>query len=247
LKSTFSQRITRLRKENRLSQKDAANSLGISQALLSHYENGIRKCTFEFLLTLCEFYHVTTDYILGKSDSRMGLVGETVEDSDALNFSAQVEITPKTLHSYIGAILESIEHSCADAQAAQIYRFLLVSAYRALLATEKAGNVDKNVFGIDRSKARALAASAMLIEEADIYAFIPKGLRKSSLKAPDIIKKLTAEAEKYIFEKLLDQAGSQLSGKDAFASGGDYDIASEELEAELTGDALLEAEAELAS
>ena len=44
MKSEFSRVITLLRKEKNISQKQAAAELGISQALLSHYENGIREC-----------------------------------------------------------------------------------------------------------------------------------------------------------------------------------------------------------
>ena len=36
-------RLSSLRKEKGLSQKEAAAGLGVSQALLSHYENGVRK------------------------------------------------------------------------------------------------------------------------------------------------------------------------------------------------------------
>ena len=40
---TFSDRLTTQRKRKGVSQKQAAADLGISQALLSHYENGIRE------------------------------------------------------------------------------------------------------------------------------------------------------------------------------------------------------------
>ena len=42
-------RLSSLRKEKGLSQKEAAAGLGVSQALLSHYENGIRECGLDFL------------------------------------------------------------------------------------------------------------------------------------------------------------------------------------------------------
>ena len=43
-------RLSSLRKEKGLSQKEAAAGLGVSQALLSHYENGIRECGLDFSL-----------------------------------------------------------------------------------------------------------------------------------------------------------------------------------------------------
>lgn len=70
MKLKFSERITALRKANGLSQKIAAKELGISQALLSHYENGIRECSLEFVVKLSRFYDVSCDYLLGISSGK---------------------------------------------------------------------------------------------------------------------------------------------------------------------------------
>lgn len=48
----FPRIITLLRKERGLSQKKAAEELQVSQALLSHYEKGIRECGLEFVVKL---------------------------------------------------------------------------------------------------------------------------------------------------------------------------------------------------
>ena len=50
MNSHFPRIITLLRKERGLSQKSAAEQLGVSQALLSHYEKGIRECGLEFVV-----------------------------------------------------------------------------------------------------------------------------------------------------------------------------------------------------
>lgn len=63
----LSERLVYLRKERGLSQKQAAMDLGISQALLSHYERGIRECGLEFLVRCGEYYHVSCDYLLGRT------------------------------------------------------------------------------------------------------------------------------------------------------------------------------------
>ena len=64
MKTALSQRLVYLRKERGFTQKRAAESLGISQALLSHYEKGIRECGLGFLCSCADFYGVTTDYLL---------------------------------------------------------------------------------------------------------------------------------------------------------------------------------------
>ena len=54
----FPRIITLQRKERKISQKKAAADLGISQALLSHYEKGIRECGLDFLIRIADYYNV---------------------------------------------------------------------------------------------------------------------------------------------------------------------------------------------
>ena len=58
LNKDFPRIITFLRKERGLSQKQVAGDMGISQALLSHYEKGIRECGLDFLVKTAEYYGV---------------------------------------------------------------------------------------------------------------------------------------------------------------------------------------------
>lgn len=75
----FGRLISLLRREKGLSQKDAAAELEISQALLSHYEKGIRECGLNFVVRAARFYGVSTDYLLGLSPNKTGAVLQ-VED-----------------------------------------------------------------------------------------------------------------------------------------------------------------------
>lgn len=65
MESNFSFTISKLRKSRGLSQKQVAKDLGVSQALLSHYERGIRECGLDFLMKLSSYYSVSTDFLLG--------------------------------------------------------------------------------------------------------------------------------------------------------------------------------------
>ena len=69
----FPRILTLLRKERGYSQKKAATDLGISQALLSHYEKGIRECGLDFLARAAEYYGVSCDYLLGRTPPEPGL------------------------------------------------------------------------------------------------------------------------------------------------------------------------------
>ena len=66
---SFSQTMSALRRERGLSQRAAAADLRISQALLSHYENGAREPGLDFLCRACEYYGVSADYLLGRTDT----------------------------------------------------------------------------------------------------------------------------------------------------------------------------------
>ena len=63
----FHQILSRLRKNRQVSQRQVAADLYISQALLSHYENGIREPGLDFVNRACNYYDVTADYLLGRS------------------------------------------------------------------------------------------------------------------------------------------------------------------------------------
>ena len=70
--TSFPRIITLLRKERKITQKKAAEDLGVSQALLSHYEKGIRECGLNFLVKCADYYGVSCDYLLGRSPEPSG-------------------------------------------------------------------------------------------------------------------------------------------------------------------------------
>ena len=71
-KKSFAQILSELRRTAGLSQRKAAADLNISQALLSHYENGAREPGLDFVCRACEYYGVSADYLLGRTDEPGG-------------------------------------------------------------------------------------------------------------------------------------------------------------------------------
>ena len=63
-------RLKDLREDADLKQKDIAEYLHIKQNTYSQYENGQRQLPIEVLIKLARFYRVTTDYILGLTDTK---------------------------------------------------------------------------------------------------------------------------------------------------------------------------------
>lgn len=63
-------RIRDLREDKDLLQKDVANFLNMTQQQYSRYETGIQTITTELLIKLAKFYNVSTDYILGLTNTK---------------------------------------------------------------------------------------------------------------------------------------------------------------------------------
>lgn len=66
----FARNLSQLRHEKGVSQRQAAQALEVSQALLSHYENGIREPGLAFVVRACDYYEVSADYLLGRRPER---------------------------------------------------------------------------------------------------------------------------------------------------------------------------------
>jgi len=65
---SFPEILSALRREKSINQRTAAADLGISQALLSHYENGAREPGLGFVCRACDYYGVSADFLLGRSE-----------------------------------------------------------------------------------------------------------------------------------------------------------------------------------
>ena len=82
MSTDFSRSLALLRKERGISQRTASKDLGISQALLSHYENGVREPGLSFVVKACDYYNVSADFLLGRTLSRDGT---TILDAESLH------------------------------------------------------------------------------------------------------------------------------------------------------------------
>lgn len=64
----FGQNLAKLRKERKLSQYDLAEKMNFSRGKIANYEQGTRQPDFETLQMFADYFNVTTDYLLGRSD-----------------------------------------------------------------------------------------------------------------------------------------------------------------------------------
>lgn len=68
MKVSFSERLKELRSSRNLTQTALAKETGISQSAINKWELGERKITQDYILILCKFFGVSSDYLLGIVD-----------------------------------------------------------------------------------------------------------------------------------------------------------------------------------
>ena len=66
----IAERLKALRKERKLRQSDVAKVLGIGVRTYQYYEGDDHRPDYEMLIALADFFGVTTDYLLGRSEER---------------------------------------------------------------------------------------------------------------------------------------------------------------------------------
>lgn len=66
----YFRRIEELRVDNDRTQQEIADFLHIHREVYRRYEKGIRTIPVEFVIQLAEYYHTSTDYLLGRTDDR---------------------------------------------------------------------------------------------------------------------------------------------------------------------------------
>lgn len=66
----FSAKLSKLRKEKGISQKQCALNLGVDSSKYNKWENGKNRPSYDMVCRLANFFDTTTDYLLGASDER---------------------------------------------------------------------------------------------------------------------------------------------------------------------------------
>ncbi len=168
--SEFPRLLVHLRKEAGLSQKKVADALGVSQALLSHYEKGIRECGLSFLVKVADFYNVSLDYLLGRSLERNGsaILLEEVPDEDAAGQGNRgkgslLPVLNKKLICNSVTVVEDLLGELGDKQLIQdISMYLQIAVYKMFRTLYDAdGENPQTFFAADADLMPMMAEGAM--------------------------------------------------------------------------------------
>lgn len=197
--SKFASILSQLRKERGISQKKAASDLGISQALLSHYEKGIRECGLDFVIRCSEYYGVTTDYLLGVSNNRNGLDIDALTDNDEENG----EFSIFTLGKATKYLLDLVATGSDEGALKYISDYYTLCVYRGAITLAKAGMLPKEMFRLDYTLGRELASAALSIEDARFVFIEDKSRTGSDLGEKTALHSLIEKAEDIIYNTFV--------------------------------------------
>ena len=64
----FKNRLKQLRTEHNKTQKNIADALDLTRTAIVNYESGTREPSIAIILRLCNYFEVSADYLLGRSD-----------------------------------------------------------------------------------------------------------------------------------------------------------------------------------
>ncbi len=178
----FNRIITLLRKERGITQKKAAQDLGVSQALLSHYEKGIRECGLDFVVRVADYYQVSCDYLLGRSPDRAGVtltVEELPEPESSRDGHFRGSLLPtlnkKLLFNSMNILYDKL-NACPDKTlVGEISAYLMLAVYKMyrLLYGVHPKNSD-NTFTVDKHTFRGYSNAAMQLAETRVEQLLTK-------------------------------------------------------------------------
>lgn len=171
----FSRKIALLRKEKGYSQKLAASELGITQALLSHYEKGRRECKLDFVVRCASLYGVSCDYLLGLSPERKGttITVEEIPEPDAAGKENRVSgsimpvLNKKLISNSLNILFDLLAKNGNKTMITEVSAYLMLAVYK-MFRTVYAANPsnDAKLFNLPPELAKGYSSAEMLICEA---------------------------------------------------------------------------------
>ena len=80
----FGEKLKQLRKNQKMTQQQLADRLGVAKSVVSYYESGDRYPSYDVLIKIATTFHVTTDYLFGIEHDRILNVSDLSEDDIAV-------------------------------------------------------------------------------------------------------------------------------------------------------------------
>ena len=207
----FPRTLSLLRQEKKLSQKKAAEALGISQALLSHYENGVREPGLSFVVRAADFYGVSCDYLLGRTMSREGAaisveeLGDLSEEKgNVLRGSVSAMLQKKLLVNSIGVLFDLLGKTGSREAIRAASNYLSTAVYkvfRRLYQANPSNNPD--FFSVPaRQFAAGLPEADMACSEVELCEALA-GQGKDKSRMPELSHDILARDYPVLYQSMF--------------------------------------------
>lgn len=219
MNAAFPRMMILLRKERGISQKQAAADLHISQALLSHYEKGIRECGLDFVVAAADYYGVSCDYLLGRTADKSGTMIAVEEIPDTDPNVQDKRMTPagvlpvlnkKLLVNSLHIFFDMLQKCNSKELTAEVSNALIQMTYvvfrqiyganpknpRAMFSVEDYLYQSEAVGSAARSAARAGLLARQLEEKEQLPEVLPDDLQKQYPQFAPSLLNLLRTAEK---------------------------------------------------
>lgn len=184
VETTFATRMAELRRQKKISQKEAARALGISQALLSHYENGIRECGLDFVVRAADYYGVSTDYLLGHSNDIMQLNAAQITEKED---PGDKEMSQKTMFHAVMQVMDKIPEGEERDKAVRLFSF---TTYLSLWGAVRKGRIPAEWLGNPAISEKQLHFLAMRLTENAMEKPKTRARSRQADPAPDAVQTL---------------------------------------------------------
>ena len=209
----FARSLSLLRKEKGVSQRAAAKELGISQALLSHYENGVREPGLAFVRRACDYYRVSADFLLGRTLSRDGttigaeeLYDYSAEKDNVLHGSIMATLNKKLLVNSVGVLFDLLGKTGCKGAVQAAFHYLSAAIYQLFRGLYRAaGTHSEDFFAVTAAHfAVGCAGADMTYSEADYVDALTEQLRQCGAESfPAMNNDALAEAYPGTYQSLL--------------------------------------------
>lgn len=120
----FGDRMKKLREEKGLMQQDGCSALGLEQSTLANYENNRRMPKTDILISIANYYGVSLDYLVGRTNNRFD--NSKRHPKDLNKFLEQAEI-----------VFDGDTYNLSDDERQMVMKSLEVAFYAAKQANKR--------------------------------------------------------------------------------------------------------------
>ncbi|MDE6688112.1 MAG: helix-turn-helix domain-containing protein [Lachnospiraceae bacterium] len=125
---TFGEQLEKLRKEKHMTQEEMGEKFGICASTLSNYERGVHQPDLEFIDKVADYFHVSIDYMFGRTSFCSPIDQLNVLLSDSFTVGDLLNIVLDYDHPHLELLLSYLDY---------------LSSRHALVITEKPSDKNK--------------------------------------------------------------------------------------------------------